>query len=394
MSDFTQEIDRKYHEAKAQIAPKPSEHSEGSDSAMPNGRANQISGRRSGRVQLIPFENIKLSRKRRDLVKGLIPRAGITLVWGPPKSGKSFWTFDLFMHVVLGWSYRGRRVQQGAVVYCAFEGQAGLEARVEAFRQRFLAEDHSHIPFYLEPITLDLIQDCAELVGAIKAMLGKAKPTAVVLDTLNRSLRGSESSDEDMSAYIGAADAIRETFECAVVIIHHCGIDDSRPRGHTSLTGAVDAQLAVKRDAGNCISVRVEWMKDGGSEGESIVSRLEVVEIGADDDGEAITSCVVVPVDSSTTTTKTTARLSKATQTALRALRETVDECGAVPPASNHIPPSVRVVTVDQWRQYAYRMGVSTGEERAKQQAFKRASEHLIGGQHVGFWDGQVWLTS
>jgi hypothetical protein len=34
-----------------------------------------------------------------------------------------------------------------------------------------------------------------------------------------------------------------------VVIVHHCGIEGTRPRGHSSLTGAADAQLAVKRDA-------------------------------------------------------------------------------------------------------------------------------------------------
>jgi hypothetical protein len=85
-------------------------------------------------------------------------------------------------------------------------------------------------------------------------------------------------------------------------------------------------------------------------------------------------------------------RLTKAAQTALRALVEAVSECGVVPPPSNHIPARVRVVTVDQWRDYAYRMGISTSkEDRAKQQAFKRSSEHLIGGGHVGFWDDQVW---
>ena len=112
----------------------------------------------------------------------------------------------------------------------------------------------------------------------------------MVLDTLNRSLPGSESSDQDMAAYIRAADAVRETFNCAVIIVHHCGIDTSRPRGHTSLTGAVDAQLAVKRDAGDHITLEVEWMKDGPE-----VSRLDAVEVGTDEDGHPITSCVVVP---------------------------------------------------------------------------------------------------
>src|ERR1700730_9837190 len=78
-------------------------------------------------ITIIPFDEIRLNPNDRPyVVKGLIPREGITVVWGPPKSGKSFKVFDLCMHVALGWEYRGRRVQQGAVVYCSFEGQAGL----------------------------------------------------------------------------------------------------------------------------------------------------------------------------------------------------------------------------------------------------------------------------
>ena len=94
-------------------------------------------------------------------------------------------------------------------------------------------------------MTIDLVKEHEELIAAIRTI--DPPPVAVVLDTLNRSLNGSESSDEDMSAYVRAADAIRETFDCAVLIVHHCGIK-LRPRGHTSLTGAADAQLAVKRD--------------------------------------------------------------------------------------------------------------------------------------------------
>ena len=128
-----------------------------------------------------------------------------------------------------------------------------------------------------------------------------------MLDTLNRSLNGSESSDEDMSAYVRATDAIRETFDCSVLVIHHCGINDSRPRGHTSLTGAADAQLSVKRDYTGNILVTVEFMKDGEA-GDTIVSKLESVEVGIDEDGEPISSCVVVEAEATeeTRTTKLT----------------------------------------------------------------------------------------
>src|SRR4029077_13342107 len=100
---------------------------------------------------------------------------------------------------------------------------------------------------------------------------------------------GSENSDEDMGNYIKAADAVREAFRCAVIIIHHCGVEGTRPRGHTSLTGAADAQLACRRDRNNNVELKVEWMKDGDSEGQIVTSTLKSVEVGVDADGEPIT---------------------------------------------------------------------------------------------------------
>jgi hypothetical protein len=251
--------------------------------------------RRKHRISLVPFDEIRLGTEARYLVKGIIPRVGLIVAWGPPKCGKSFWIFDLAMHVALGWQYRDRRVQQGGVVYCAFEGQTGIQARVEAFRQSFPIEADA-VQFYLQPVTLDLVADQKELIAAIKRQLDTTAPVLVVLDTLNRSLRGSENDSKDMAAYIAAADAIRAAFNCAVAIIHHCGIDGTRPRGSTALTGAVDAQLSVKRDASDAIIVEVEFLKDGAA-GDIIASKLKVVEVGKDVDGEIISSCVIEPAD-------------------------------------------------------------------------------------------------
>ena len=123
---------------------------------------------RGPRIKLVQWDDIKLGKERRYLVKGLVPYPGLSVIWGPPKSGKSFWTFDLTMHVCLGWDYRGRRVHQGPAVYCCFEGQSGIKARVEAFRQRFLAEHADDVPFFLQPITIDLVKDHPELIAAIR----------------------------------------------------------------------------------------------------------------------------------------------------------------------------------------------------------------------------------
>src|ERR1700730_1255302 len=324
---------------------------------------------RTARFELIPFDKIAFDTTPAYLVKGVVPRVGLCVFWGPPKCGKSFLVFDLLMHVALGWKYRGRRVQQGPVVYCAFEGQAGLRNRVEAFRQRKLAEGADNVPFYLIADAMNLVADHPALIASVRAALGDTKPIAIALDTLNRSMPGSESSDEDMTAYVKAGDTLRTAFDCAVVIVHHCGHEGTRPRGHSSLMGACDAQIAVKRDAADNIIATVELMKDG-PQGDEFASRPEVVEIGIDDDGDKITSCVIVPVEGlATARGQSRPKLTKSAKIALEALHEAIDECGQVPPASNHIPAGVKTVSGDQWRTYATMRGICTSDDdRARRQ--------------------------
>src|SRR4051794_31060429 len=53
---------------------------------------------RSRRFLLVRFADIKRDQRRQYLVKGLNPRGGLIVVWGPPKCGKSFWVSDLALH--------------------------------------------------------------------------------------------------------------------------------------------------------------------------------------------------------------------------------------------------------------------------------------------------------
>ncbi len=248
------------------------------------------------RFPLISFDQIELSTAPSYLVKGLIPRQGLVVIWGPPKCGKSFWAFDVAAHIALGRSYRDRKVRQGTVVYLVLEGEHGIGARVEAFRRQHLGEDANPVPLYLLPTRLDLIREHETLIQEIAAQTVDNPPALIVIDTLNRSLTGSESRDEDMGAYVKAADAVREAFEAALAVIHHCGIEATRPRGHTSLTGAADAQIAVKRDQTGVICATLEWLKDG-PEGAEVFSKLEPVDVGTDDDGDPISSCIIIEAE-------------------------------------------------------------------------------------------------
>jgi hypothetical protein len=339
------------------------------------------------RFTLTRFNAVRLSTTAAYLVKGLIPASGLIIVWGPPKCGKSFWTFDLVMHIALGEPYRGRRAQQGAVVYLALEGGHGFRARIEAWRRQHEITD---APFYLITDRTDLVRDHEELIAAIGAQVGADVPRVVVIDTLNRSLAGSESKDEDMAAYIRAADAIREFFACAVIIVHHCGIDGTRPRGHTSLTGAADAQLSVARNAADQIIATVEWMKDG-PEGDVIVSALERVDLELDDDGEQITSCVVVPVEGEAAKLPPKRKLSDRQRLALDALTECVLERGQDAPAAFGLPAGIKTVAATDWREQMLRGGALDPEGANPRADFKRLCAALKVRGLIGLRDDCVW---
>ena len=256
---------------------------------------NARASRQSQKFRLVPFGQLRPGNDPGYLVDELIPLRGIVLIWGKRKCLKSFWTYDLSFHVAHYFEYRGRGILQGPVVYCAFEGAHGYKKRAEALRRYHKIPDDQDVPLYLVPGRANMIKEYPLLIAAVREQLFGEVPRMIVLDTLNKSLVGSESKDVDMGAYIVAAEALRDAFDCVVVIIHHCGYDETHPRGHTSLTGAVDAEFEVVRE-GMLVTVRNVTMRDG-PEGFEIRSLAEVVEVGEDVSGKVLTSLVITQTD-------------------------------------------------------------------------------------------------
>jgi len=348
----------------------------------------------AARIEIVHFDDIRLSTSRRYLVKNIIPRVGLVVVWGPPKCGKSFWVYDLMMHISRGLDYHGRHVHQGAIVYCMFEGQGGADTRAVAYRQERLEEGGSAGAFYLQTVTLDLVRDHTALIEAIKKRLGNVTPAAVVLDTLNRSLVGSESSDEDMAAYLKAVSAIIETFQCAVIVVHHCGHNGDRPRGHSSLLGALDAEISVKRGDGQHSTAEVTRMKDG-AEGGTVTFTLRQVVVGQDEDGEDMTSCVVEVTSTSAEpgTGKPGKALSDRQRLALEALDAALIDRGKSEYLAD-APLGATHVHGDHWKAELFRRGVLDKGQKNPRADFKRLWEGLAARKLIAQRDGSFWKVA
>jgi hypothetical protein len=333
------------------------------------------------------FESIRLEADRRNyLVKGLIANTGLAVIWGPPKCGKSFWAADLGMHIALGWNYRGHKVQQAPVVYVAL----GPPRFSGSHRGLPPASRSGKCAVFPRHCLTRLVAEHSQLIAAIKAQLGTALPGVLFLDTLNRSLVGSESKDEDMARFLAAAERVAQELNCAVVIVHHCGIDASRPRGHTSLSGAVESQLKVERCNTGEVIVTVELAKDF-AEGTEIVSRLERIELGMDADGDPITSLVVRPVEGPIQRRTVTRKLSPRHKIALDALDECAINVGKPAPASYQLPAGIKVVPLTTWRDELYRKGVLDREAKSPREEFKRVRNSLHARSLIGVNGELVW---
>ena len=146
-------------------------------------------------------------------------------------------------------------------------------------------------------ITLDTESQDVELLvawaKAIEADLGEPIGM-VVIDTLNRAMGGgNENSAEDMGAFLAAAAKLQKALGCLVLIVHHSGKDEAKgSRGHSSLLGAVDTELEVRREPQQPGNLKVTKQRDG-DDGRRFGFGLQVVTIGEDEDGDQVTSCVI-----------------------------------------------------------------------------------------------------
>jgi hypothetical protein len=252
------------------------------------------------------------------VVKGVLPAQGIAVVFGPSASGKSFLVLDMLQNIAHGHDWFGRRVKQCSVTYVALEGEAGLAGRVNAYRSHH-GPTSPNIVYIAQSFELMEPDHINALVLAIKTA---GTGDVVVIDTLSRATPGlDENASTDMGSIIATAKLLQGLLGGLLLLVHHTGKNASLGmRGHSSLHAALDGAIEVTR-SGEDRKWVVAKSKDG-EDGASHSFRLEVVHLENDSDGDAVTSCVVVPDQSAQAIAKKIPTLGSNQTIALKALEE------------------------------------------------------------------------
>lgn len=240
------------------------------------------------------FEDLEPQLHGLWLMKGLLPAQGICIVHGHPGSGKTFLALTWAMYVALGWEWQGRKVKQGLVVYLSAEGQRGLKNRIAAFKQH---HNVTKAPVAIIPVAIDMQAvdaDVNRLIEAVKAAEEHYGEQAamVVIDTVSKTFGAGKENTDDMVSYVSNCERVAVQFECLTVAIHHRPKDaeSEDPRGHSSLKGGSETVILI--EAGETKKARVSKQKDG-EDGLEMLFKLKVIDLGLDEDGEKVTSCIV-----------------------------------------------------------------------------------------------------
>ena len=198
--------------------------------------------------------------------------------------------------MAIGRSWAERRTEKAAAVYIAAEGAAGLRKRKAGYVKewRDLPEE---VDFGLVSAAPNLGADPSDLPALTQAIEAAGiAPGVIVLDTLAKTIGGADENGAGMTAFVSNAGALAQHFDCLVLVVHHVGLGDEaqkRMRGHSSLNGALDAQILCERREGeNKTLLTLQKLKDDADD-IRLEARLSRVVVGYDLDGDEASTLIV-----------------------------------------------------------------------------------------------------
>lgn len=340
---------------------------------------------RSLQRHLTSYDEIEPCLENNYLVRGWLGKGALSILYGPSNSGKTFVATDLAVHVASGSEWRGNKVRSGLVIYVAGEGGDGIRNRFAAIRKER--------PTVQARAGLRLLSTNIDLFGpddasALCSFMPSDEAALIVIDTMARSMgTGDENSARDVAQFVRNCDFIRKRTGAHVLIIHHSGKNaEAGARGSSALRAAVDTEIVISGRQISCAKQRDMEIPP------NLYFDLQLVELGLDQEGDMVTSAVVVPAGAPAKEAK---QLSGRDAVALHALDEVLKLSGAIR-NNESLPQNRKVVEISEWRDRCRLNGLTNADaaQDTRRKAFARAKERLLDSDHIRVWDRFVWKVS
>jgi hypothetical protein len=224
-------------------------------------------------------------------MKWVLQEGSLVRVIAQPNKGKSFMVLDWAAHLALGWDWHGHKVaKRRSVLYVAAEGLP--VRRMEAWEQhhekdipdRLVVRDGMNIS---DPADVELLMEDIEEHSA----------DVLIIDTQQRA--GFQEGADMAGDSINELDRLRAEFpHLTVILVHHPGKDTSRGgRGFSGYFGALDYEFQIDADDPHELLTLTRTKQRDDGFFVPLALRLEKVILGHDEDGDEISSCVLVEAD-------------------------------------------------------------------------------------------------
>lgn len=331
--------------------------------------------------------NFEPSLDRDYLVKGWLDKGTLTVVFGQSNVGKSFFALDLAHHISKGETWGNRRVNKGNVLYIAAEGGSSFPNRVSAL-------DDPEFWVIAAPVTFaGKSSDAASMVEMVQHLASQTgRFDLIVVDTLSRVMgNGDENTAPDIADLVKNLDVLRRGTGSNIMLIHHSGKDVARgARGHSSLRAAVDTEIELTRDEIGVITAEVTKQRDGPT-GYKFAYSLRQIELGRDQDGDPVTTCLVEPIIAGETDRT---QVSGPALAALNTLEVLLDERGEILRDPRY--PGTPCVAHKEWMEACIAAGqLSSSDKReTHRRIFNREFENLRKMGLVSVRNDLVWLIA
>lgn len=269
----------------------------------------------------VPFKHFKFNQFVEDidkpvaahLVKDVLQQCGMGLMIAPEKGGKSFVAIELGVYIAAGMEeWHGRRIAKACrgrpVIYISGEGAAGFRQRKKALAKHLgrSASQLAEMPFYDLQVAPNL-SDSDTIINLINDIGLIGKPVLIVIDTLARTIYADQNDNEKMAFYVANCAKLQDHFGCSLLIVHHIPKASKSgppgqvtPMGSVVLPASVDSCLKISNHENGEKLLEVFFAKDIVC-GIIMKFKLKQVEVGVDDEGETVTSCVIQEVGDETT---------------------------------------------------------------------------------------------